>query len=110
MKCSYLLCKTGLPGIITPVIKFSPIKGPRSIGLTKGQAIVGGVMLCESCAVSAKVHEIVDDRRWADICRQIASAGGPPPDRDSLELHLGTPKGQPLPKSFQHALMAARKT
>lgn len=108
-KCSYLLCKTGLPGIIVPIIEFRAIRSAASIGLTPGRAIVGGVTLCESCALTAKVHEIVDDRRWSDICRQIASAGGPLPDRDSLELHLGSPKGNPLPQAFQHALMAARK-
>lgn len=95
IKCSYTLCKTGLPGIVIPIAAFRAKNAPKY--MPQGHAIMENLRLCESCALSAKVHELVDNKRWKDICNQIAAQGGTPPDRDTLELILGSPKDQPLP-------------
>lgn len=60
--------------------------------MPKGHAVLGDLRLCESCARAAKINELISDKRWTDICYQLAAAGGEPPDRDSLELLLGRPK------------------
>lgn len=64
--------------------------------------------LCESCALSANIHDIVNDTRWKDICHKIHAQGGTPPDRETLKLELGWPKDQPVPKWFKDALKLER--
>lgn len=105
-RCSYIHCKTGLPGIVIPIGTFlpKPLDGmppPSFIG--RAHAIMSDLRLCESCALTAKIHELIDDKRWQNICDQIKAQGGPPPDRETLELEFGSPKDQPLPKIFVDA-------
>jgi hypothetical protein len=111
-KCSYVHCKTGLPGVLTPVATFlpKPIKGkPVPSYMPRAHAIIGNLRLCESCAMSAKVHELINDKRWSEICRQIEAAGGATPDRASLELALAATKGTPMPEGLKNQLKHTRK-
>lgn len=85
-KCSYIHCKSRHPGIYTPVIRFYAKIGPKY--LPPGHAIVYGMRLCQNCAQTAKIHDIVTDSRWKDICDKIAAAGAAPPNRDTIELLL----------------------
>lgn len=111
-RCSYAICKTGLPGIVIPVASFLPLPvdgKPVPAYMPRGHAVMSDLRLCESCALTARVQFLVHDKRWAEICRQIAAAGGSPPDRESLQLLLGSPKNQPLPESFKQAVQKLRK-
>lgn len=93
--CSYVKCRSRQPGIFTPIIRFYAKDVPKSL-MPPGHAVVSGVMLCNNCAQTANVHEIVSDRRWQEICTHLSVAGATPPDRDSIELLLGTPKNQKM--------------
>ena len=44
------------------------------------------LLLCEECASKANVHDIVNNRRWAAICKPFEDANLPLPDRNSLKL------------------------
>lgn len=61
--------------------------------MPEGHAILANLKLCESCALTAKIHEMIDNKRWAEICKQIEAQGGTEPDRSTLRLMLGVPKG-----------------
>jgi hypothetical protein len=106
MKCSYPGCKSGLTGIVIPVASFKALNAPKY--MPRGHAIMQDLRLCEACAPHASIHKLVDDRRWQDICRQLAAAGGIPPDRNSLEMLLGTPRGESLPPMFVEAIKKMR--
>lgn len=110
-RCNYPKCKTGLPGLIIPVATFlpKPIDGQQVPKyMPRGHAVMADLRLCESCALTADVNVLVNDKRWTDICHQIAGAGGTPPDRDSLKLELGSPKDQPIPKIIADGLKRMR--
>lgn len=107
IKCSYSKCKTKLPGVVVPVASFKALNAPKY--MPPGHAIISDAMLCESCALTANIHELIDDKRWLEICRKIEGAGGTPPDRSSLELLLGSPKNQPLPQAFKKTITKLRK-
>lgn len=106
MTCAYAKCKTGLPGVIVPIVQFRAQMAPGY--MPPGHAVIGSALLCESCSLTANVHELIDDKRWQNICEQLIAAGAQPPDRDSLELLLGSPKDKPLPKAFTDALRRER--
>lgn len=95
-RCSYRNCKTGLPGVVIPIAQFKAMNAPAY--MPTAQAVLEDMRLCESCALSADIHDIINDKRWKDICHQIAAQGGTPPDRSSLTLHLGWHKDQPPPE------------
>lgn len=106
IKCSYTKCKSGLPGIIIPIASFlpAPVGGkPVPPYMPRGHAILNDMRLCESCALTADIHQMITDKRWKEICYQIEAAGGTPPDRDTLEMVLGSPKDQPVPETFKKA-------
>lgn len=104
--CSYRFCRSGLPGIVVPVIQFKALNAPAY--MPPGHAIISEALLCESCALTAKIDELVTDKRWAYISAQLAAAGAQPPDRDSVKLMLGARKDKPLPKAFADALKRER--
>lgn len=104
--CSYIHCKTGLPGIVVPIAQFKAKNAPAY--MPKGHAIIGDLRLCESCALTAKIDELVTDKRWAEICHQIKAAGGAEPDRDSLELLLGAKKDKPFSPALARAIKRMR--
>lgn len=106
IKCSYVKCKTALPGIVIPIASFKALNAPPY--MPRGHAIIVELRLCESCALTADIHQMVDDKRWQDICLKMEAAGGTAPDRSSLELVLGTPKDQPLPPMFKDAVEKMR--
>src|SRR5258708_34433367 len=98
-RCSYVKCKTGLPGVVIPVVSLRAMNAPPY--MPRGHAVLKELRLCESCFVSADVHMIIGDKRWKDICEKISLQGGPkvqPPDRDTLELHASWEKDNPPPQ------------
>lgn len=107
IKCSYVKCKSHLPGIIIPIASFKALNAPPY--MPRGHAIMQDLRLCESCALTAKIHELVDNKRWAEICRQIDAQGGTPPDRASLEMVLGSPKDKPVPHILRKAVAQMRE-
>lgn len=107
IRCGHSKCKTGLPGIITPIAAFKATKAPPY--MPEGHAVLQDMKLCESCALTANIHTLIDNKRWAEISRQITAAGGAEPDRKTLRMVLGAPKDQPLPQMFREALKRERK-
>lgn len=98
-RCSYTLCKTGLPGVVVPVATFLPKNPPPY--MPRGHAFLSNLRLCEGCALTADVHQMVDNKRWKDITDQIIAQGGEPPDRDSLKLMLAAPQGEKFPRNIE---------
>lgn len=83
--CSYIHCRSRDMGEYIPVIVFSA-KGIPSSVLPPGQAVIRDLRLCRTCALKAKVHDLCTNKRWAQICANIAAEGAAPPDRDKIGL------------------------
>lgn len=47
---------------------------------------INELKLCENCAQIAKVHDLITDKRWIEICKVFTDQGAPIPRRDNMQL------------------------